>query len=113
MTKWKTTLANLILVLPVVLTELRDMDLGLRPFVIVSDPVTGKFVQFARVVKRKPGDPIAPPGEMAFDVPRISIYLRGFGNDPVEGARLAVETLRKWLPDHAKLVITLDSNPRN
>lgn len=113
---WKTTLADLGTVLPGVLSELRTLDLGLRPFVVVDDTVTKRFVQFARVVQHHPGDAakgIAPPGEMAFDVPALDIYLRGFGNDPTEGTRLAVETLRKWLPEEAALVVTLDADALN
>jgi hypothetical protein len=111
---WKTTLAELPAVLPAVLEELRAMDAGRRPFVIVDDPVTRRFVQFARIVRSQPGDAekgIAPLGEMAFDVPALAIHLRGFGNDPAEGARLATETLRTWLPDDAQLVVTLDGDP--
>jgi hypothetical protein len=114
--KWGTTLADLVGVLPVVLESLRTMDIGSRPFVIVDDPVTGRFVQFARVVKRFPGDDakgIAQLGEMGFDVPALGIVLQGFGNDPREGARCAVATLRKWLPDQATLVVTLDADALN
>lgn len=110
---WETTLAKLGDVLPGVLEELRVMDISGRPYVIVADPVMDKFVQFARVVKRFPGDDarsVAQVGELAFDVPALDIYLHGIGNDPAEGARFAIETLRKWLPDEAKLVITLESN---
>ena len=115
---WKTTLAQLSRVLPGVLEELRALDLSRRPFVIVEDFVTGTrhFVQFARIVKSRPDDTargIAPHGEMAFDVPALKIHLRGFGNDPAEGARLAVETLRQWLPEQADLVVTLDGDPPN
>ena len=114
--RWETTLADLGDVLPAVLTELREMDIGLRPFVIVNDPVMEKFVQFARIVHRDPGDDakgVAQLGEMGFDVPALDIYLIGFGNDPAEGSRLAATALRKWLPDQAKLVITLDSDALN
>jgi hypothetical protein len=104
-----TTLAALADVLPGVLAELKALDLAKRPFVVVDDVVTKRFVQFGRVVQGRPD--IAPVGEMAFDVPALGIYLRGFGNDPAEGARLAVETLRQWLPDEAALVITLDGEP--
>ena len=111
---WKTTLAELAAVLPAVLTELRAMDRARRPFVLVDDPVAKHFVQFARIVRSHPGDAakgIAPLGEMAFDVPAIKIHLVGFGNDPAEGTRLAVDTLRRWLPDEAQLVVTLDGDP--
>ena len=54
---------------------------------------------------------IAPLGEMGFDVPALSIYLEGFGNDPAEGARRAAEVLRQWLPDEAELTITLGGEP--
>lgn len=110
---WETTLAKLDEVLPGVLEELRSSDIAGRPFVVVSDPVTEKFVQFARVVKRAPGDDakgIAQIGELAFDVPALDIYLQGIGNDPKVGTECAIKTLKKWLPDEAKLVITLESN---
>lgn len=115
---WKTTLAQLSRVLPGVLEELRALDLSRRPFVIIDDFVTGKhhFVQFARIVRSHPDDAakgIAPLGEMAFDVPALGIYLRGFGNDPAEGARLAIEALHRWLPEQADLVVTLDGDPPN
>ena len=113
---WKTTLGELSGVLVGVLAELRAIDAGRRPFVVVDDPVSGDrhFVQFARIVKSFPGDTekgIAPLGEMAFDVPAIKVHLLGFGNDPVEGTRLAVATLRRWLPNEAELVVTLDGDP--
>lgn len=110
---WETTLAKLGEVLPGVLAELRDTDISGRPFVVVNDPVTEKFVQFARVVKRVPGDDakgIAQLGEIAFDVPALDIYLQGIGNDPMYGTRFAMETLRRWLPDEAKLIITLETS---
>ena len=65
------------------------MELRRRPFVIVDEPLSKRFVQFGRVVKAHPGDfERGSPslGEMGFDVPTLSIYLRGFGNDPAEGA---------------------------
>ena len=110
----RTTLAALETDLPAVLWELRTMELRRRPFVIVDEPLSKRFVQFGRVVKAHPGDfekGIAPLGEMGFDVPTLSIYLRGFGNDPAEGARRAVEVLRRWLPDEAELVILLAGEP--
>ena len=110
----RTTLALLESVLPAVLDELRTMELRRRPFVVVDEPLSKRFVQFGRIVKLNPGDAekgIAPIGEMGFDVPSLDIYLQGFGNDPTEGARLAAEVLRRWLPDEAELVITLDGEP--
>jgi hypothetical protein len=104
---WHTTLERLDQVLPGALAELRVLDLRTYPFAIVDDPVTNRFVQFGRVVRGGYG--IAPVGEMAFDVPDLHIYLRGFGNDPDEGTRLAVETLRQWLPDEAPLIVTITS----
>lgn len=111
--RWDTTLAELCAVLPAVLAELRAMDVGLRPFVIVGDPVTDRFVQFARVVKRFPGDDekgVAQFGELAFDVPALGIYLHGIGDSPAVGTASAVAVLRCWLPYEAKLVVTLDSD---
>jgi hypothetical protein len=112
---YRTTLARLETDLPPVLEELRAMDLRRRrPFVIVDEPLTKRFVQFGRIVEAHPGDVekgIAPAGEMAFDVPALNIYLEGFGNDPAEGARRAADILRQWLPDEAELVVTLDGEP--
>lgn len=113
-TKRTTTLGQLHDVLPAVLDELRTIDLRRRPFVIVDEPITRRFVQFGRSVKSHPGDAargIAPHGEMAFDVPALGIHLEGFGNDPAEGARRAIDVLRHWLPDEATLVVTLDGEP--
>ena len=112
--KHRTTLAALETDLPAVLEELRTMELRRRPFVIVDDPLSKRFVQFGRIVKTHPGDAekgIAPLGEMGFDVPVLKVYLQGFGNDPLVGARLAAEVLRRWLPDEAELTITLDGEP--
>ena len=109
-----TTLGALEPLLAGVLSDLRALDLRRRPFVIVDDPVSRKFVQFARIAVEQPGDRargIPPLGALAFDVPLLSIYLQGFGDDPAEGARLAVKTLRGWLPDEAALVVTLDGEP--
>lgn len=109
-----TTLAELEPVLAGTLAELRAMALARRPFVIVDDVVTEHFVQFARIAESRPGDAergIAPLGEMAFDVPALDLYLQGFGDDPVVGARLAAETFRRWLPDEARLCVTLDGEP--
>jgi hypothetical protein len=111
---WKTTLADLEAVLPGVLEELRAIDSARRPFVVVDDVVTKRFVQFARIVKSHSGDAergIAPLGAMAFDVPALGVHLQGFGNDPLEGARRAASTLRQWLPDDAELRVTLDGDP--
>jgi len=110
----RTTLAALETDLPAVLEELRTMELRRRPFVIVDEPLSKRFVQFGRIIKSHPGDAergVAPLGEMGFDVPLANIYLQGFGNDPVEGARRAAEVLRRWLPEEAELTITLDSEP--
>lgn len=110
----KATLAELETVLPGVLAELRAMDLARRPFVVVDDAVTKRFVQFARIAKIHPGDAergIAPLGAMAFDVPALGIYLQDFGDDPIEGARLAASALRQWLPDDAGLTIRIDEMP--
>ena len=110
----RTTLATLETDLPPVLDELRTMELRRRPFVIIDEPLSKRFVQFGRIVKAHPGDfekGIAPLGEMGFDVPALSIYLEGFGNDPAEGARWAAEVLRQWLPDEAELTITLGGEP--
>jgi hypothetical protein len=90
------------------------MELRRRPFVIVDEPLSKRFVQFGRIVRSYPEDVargVAPLGEMGFDVPALSIYLEGFGNDPAEGARRAAEVLRQWLPDEAELVVTLDGEP--
>ena len=90
------------------------MELRRRPFVVVDEPLTKRFVQFGRIVVAHPDDAekrIAPVGEMAFDVPALGIHLEGFGNDPAEGAGRAAEVLRRWLPEEAELVITLDGDP--
>lgn len=114
--KVRTKLGELQRALEPVLEELRSSDLGRRPFVIVDEPTTKRFVQFARVVKRDPGDDekgIARLGEMGFDVPALGIYLIGFGNSPDVGARMATETMRMWLPDDAELLVTLDGSGAN
>lgn len=109
-----TTLAQLEEVLPAVLVELRTMELRRRPYVIVDELLSKRFVQFGRIVKSYHGDVlngIAPYGEMAFDVPALGIHLVGFGNDPAEGARRAAEVLCRWLPEEAQLKITLGGEP--
>ena len=113
----KVKLGELQRALVPVLEELKASDLARRPFVVVESTLGPKrFVQFARVVKGDPGDAargIPPVGEMAFDVPALGIYLNGFGNDPEVGARLAVDTLRSWLPEEAELAVSLDGDEAN
>ena len=48
---WHSTLGELDAVLPGVLAELKVIDRARRPFVVVSEPVTQRFVQFARVLR--------------------------------------------------------------
>jgi len=89
------------------LEELMNSDLERRPFVLVEDTVTKKFVQFARRYKPK-------TGELLFDVPKLGIDLEPC-SCPAHGARWAVSTLSGPLnlPPSAELVIVIDGDPEN
>lgn len=90
-----------------VLEELMASDLERRPFVIVEDTVTERFVQFIRCFKPK-------TGELLFDVPALGVVLHPCP-DPGTGAIWARATLAGnfGLPDGAALVIRIDGDLMN
>jgi len=89
------------------LEELLASDLERRPFVIVEDTVTKKFVQFARRYKPK-------TGELLFDVPALGVVLEPCPN-PAKGSQWAAGVFLGdfALPPEAGLVITVDGDPAN
>jgi hypothetical protein len=103
--KTRCTLRELKPPLTAMLTELMASDLERRPFVIVEDEVTKRFVQFIRRYKPK-------TGELLFDVPKLNIVLESCP-DPEAGANWAVTTLAAGfgLPGEAKMALWLDGDP--
>lgn len=102
-----TTLRELAAPLERALEELVSSDLERRPFVIVEDVVTKRFVQFARLYKPK-------TGELLFDVPMLQIDLEPCSG-PAHGVRWAISTLEGPLnlPSSAELAIVMDGDPEN
>jgi hypothetical protein len=100
-------LSNLEPALTLALEELLASDLARRPFIIVDDPVTKKFIQFARRFRPR-------TGELLFDVPALGIELRPCP-EPSIGARWArfAFTDQFELPLSAEIVITEDGDPEN
>lgn len=107
MTSRTVLLRDLVPELTVVLEELMASDLERRPFVIIQDTVTKKFVQFIRRYKPK-------TGELLFDVPLMGVVLKPCPG-PAYGAELAADvmTLHFKLPDSAELVIRVDGDEAN
>ena len=108
----RCTLAELETLLVPLLKEICDSDLKRRPFIIVEEPLTGSFVQYARWVK--PGVPGRTPGELCFDVPAFGVVLVRC-ESPKEAAALGFATLRARfeLPVDAELEIKVDGDPAN
>lgn len=103
----RVLLRNLRPVLIAALDEIMASDLERRPFVIVEDTITKRFVQFARLYKPK-------TGELCFDVPKLGINMKPCP-DPKTGADWAAETLAENLdlPASAELVVKIDGDETN
>ena len=91
--------------LEAMLLELMASDLERRPFVIVEDVVTKKFVQFIRRYKPK-------TGELLFDVPALSVVLNPCPSAKV-GAMWATSTFTGAfsLPSWAEIQFWLTGEP--
>jgi hypothetical protein len=103
----RCTLADLEKRLVPILEELMTSDLERRPFVVVEEPLTKRFVQYIRRYKPK-------TGELLFDVPALGIVLQPC-TSPVDGAQLAFATMRGRfeLPYDAEFTIQVDGDPTN
>lgn len=100
------TLRDLRATLVPVLDELVASDLERRPFVVVEDAVTKRFVQFARRYRPR-------TGELLFDVPALGVRLRPCP-DTRTGAMWATAALiDQGLPDSAELVVRIDGDEVN
>ena len=108
----RCTLAELERRLLPLLEDLCASDLERRPYIIVEEPLTKRFVQFARWYK--PGVPGRTRGELCFDVPAFGVVLEKC-HSPSAGALAAVATLRQRfeLPPEAELTIRVDGDPAN
>lgn len=87
------------------LEELMASDLERRPFVIVEDTLTRRFVQYARRYKPK-------TGALLFDAPLLGIELRACPDMPT-ACDWAVKAFRNdfALPWSAELRLTIDGEP--
>jgi len=87
------------------LEELMASDLERRPFVIVEDTLTRRFVQYARRYKPK-------TGELLFDVPLLGIVLQACPDMPT-AIDWAAKAFRNGfgLPWSAELKLTIDGDP--
>ena len=83
------------------LEDMLESDLERRPYVIVDEPLTKRFVQFARLYRPK-------TGELCFDVPKLNIWMQPCPN-PHIGAAWAIATLTDafGLPADAELSLTI------
>ena len=100
-------LRDLVPALTLALDELMSSDLERRPFVIVEDTVTRRFVQFARRYRPK-------TGELLFDAPMLNVILLPCP-DAQTGAKWARQVLTGplGLPVEAALVIRSDGDETN
>jgi hypothetical protein len=81
-------------------------DLERRPFVIVRDNVTNRFVQFARRYKPK-------TGELLFDVPALGVILQPCPDIETAATWAVVALIEQRLPDDAELTLWIDGDKAN
>lgn len=107
MSRRSVLLRELVPTLRAALDELMASDLERRPFVIVEDVVTRRFVQFARLFAPK-------TGALLFDVPSLGVVLLPCP-DTKTGAEWAARVLAYsfGLPDIAELVVINDGDAAN
>ncbi len=101
-----TSLLKLRAVLVPALDEMMASDLERRPYIIVRDVVTKRYVQFARRYKPK-------TGELLFDVPALHIVLRSCPDTNTAATWAIAALMEQGLPDDAELVLKIDGEEAN